>query len=134
MNDIQTGESPKEEDLFYKQWGWESLKESISIINDVLKIFITIDIAILSAFLGFYDKISMDSFTKIILFIVLIISLFFAIVGIYPFPTKVKLNVPNEVKCYKQERMRFKSICLALSAILLLSIFVIAVITLISIE
>lgn len=116
MTNVIQGERPSEEELFYKRWGWETLKENISILNDVLKLFITLDAAILSAYLGFYSKITLPPWIKIILFTLLIISLCSSIVGTYPVSMKVNLNKPQEIKSYKSKRVKFKGFCLAVAS------------------
>jgi hypothetical protein len=128
MSETDKGQDPSEEELFYKTWGWETLKENIKILNDVLKIFLTTDIAVLSAFLGFYDKILIATCAKKIMFILLIISLSASIIGIYPIPIKVNLIKPEKVRAYKLGRVKFKSFCLAGSALSLILIFIIALI------
>ncbi len=124
MTDMIQGEKPSEEELFYKRWGWETLKENISILNDVLKLFIVVDSAILSAYLGFYGKFTIYPWIKIVLFILLIISLCSSIVGIYPFSMKVNLNKPQEIKILKLKRVKFKGQCLVIAPVTLIVGFV----------
>ncbi len=125
MNEVIQGEEPTGEELFYKKWGWQTLQENIKVQNDVLKIFITLDTAILVAYLGFYDKFSICLWIKILLFALVTTSLLSSIVGIFPKPIKVNLNMPYEIKTYKEKRSRFKSTCLIISIIsLILSIFI----------
>ncbi len=121
--EVQT-EEPSEEELFYKKWGWETLKESISTVNGIHKLFITLDAAILSAYLGFYEKITILPWMKIILFILLIISLCSSLVGVYPFSKKVNLDIPREIKSYKSERLKFKIRCLTVASCALIAGFI----------
>jgi len=116
MTDILQGEKPSEEELFYKRWGWETLRENISIVNDVLKLFIALDATILSAYLGFYGKVAICPWIKIVLFILLIFSFCSSIVGAYPFSMKVNVNKPQEIKSYKSKRVKFKGRCLAIAS------------------
>ncbi len=114
MDDVIDAQSPSEEEKFFKKWGWETLKENITVLNDVLKLLLTISTAILAAYLGFYDKIRIvdvivpEHFIKLTIVFLLINSLIWAIVGIFPFPAKVNLNMPQEVKSYKQKRGKRK--------------------------
>jgi len=130
MNEIIKGKQPTEEQLFYKRWAFASLKESISVINDVLKIFITINIALLSALLGFYDKLPISTTIKVILFIILLVSLVCSIVGIYPTTKRIDPNMPEEIKRYKSRKIKFKSIFLNISFYTLLMVFLIALVAL----
>jgi len=132
MNDISEEQNPHPEELFYKQWGWETLKNNISIVNDVLKQFVAINTALLSVYLGFFEKITVCFWGKIILFILLIFSFSISIIGIYPFPIKVNLNEPADIKAYKEKRAKYKNRCLVLVSCSLIFAFVIFLVAILS--
>jgi succinate dehydrogenase/fumarate reductase cytochrome b subunit len=132
MSDIIQGQKPSEEELFYKQWGWETLKNNISTVNGVLKQYITINTVLLSAYLGFFEKIAINYWVKIVLFILLILSFIISIIGIFPFPINVSLNKPYDIKTYKEKRAKCKNLCLVLatcSLIIAFVIFLVAILT-----
>ncbi|MDP8200624.1 MAG: hypothetical protein P9M11_00615 [Candidatus Tenebribacter burtonii] len=123
MNKILNGEEPKEEELFYKEWGWETLRENIKIQNDIFKLFITLETIIITTFLGFYLIIDIHVCVKNIIFTLLTLSLISSIIGIYPFAMKVNLNNPDKIKSYKSKRMKTKELLLKLSFLLLFAGF-----------
>jgi len=132
MSGIIQGQKPSEEELFYKQWGRETLKNNISTVNGVLKQYITINTALLSAYLGFFEKIAINYWVKIILFILLILSFIISIIGIFPFPINVNLNKPYDIQAYKEKRAKRKNLCLVLascSLIIAFVIFLVAILT-----
>jgi len=127
--DIIEGVLPSMEDIFYLEWGKETLKENISILNDTFKLFITLDTILLSAYLGFYEKVLENlpslSWQTIIPALCVIISLTTSLIGIYPFPKSVNLSAPQEIKKYKEIRLKFKSICLMVAAFTLVCGFIV---------
>ena len=123
MNKVLNGEEPKEEELFYKEWGWETLRENIKIQNDIFKLFITLETIIITTFLGLYLTINIYACVKNIIFTLLALSLISSIIGIYPFAMKVNLNNPSEIKSYKSKRMKTKGLLLKLSFLLLFAGF-----------
>jgi hypothetical protein len=126
MTEILRGEKPSGEDIFYKEWGQETLKENIATLNDAFKLFITLDTTLLSLYLGFYDQVSVcPSWLKIVPASLVIISLVASVVGIYPAAVRVNLEMPQEVKTYKLKRSEFKERCLILACATLVLGFVI---------
>ena len=121
MNKVLKGEVPTEEELFYKNWGWETLRDNIKMQNDMFKLFITLETIIITSFLGLYLQIKINACIKNIIFTLLTLSLISSIIGIYPFAKKVNLNKPIEIKSYKSKRMKTKGLLLKLSILLLFS-------------
>jgi hypothetical protein len=126
VTNVIPGERPSAEDVFYKEWGKETLKENIATLNDAFKLFITLDTTLLSAYLGFYEKVIVyPSWLKIVPASLVIISLIASIAGIYPAAVKVNLDIPQEVKAYKQRRSEFKGRCLVVASATLVVGFII---------
>ena len=123
------GVPPTREDQFYIEWGRKTLKENISILNNMFKLFITLDTVLLSTYLGFFDKVLEDispfSWQVISPAICILLSMTFSIIGISPFPISVSLVAPDEIKSYKARRSKCKNKCLGISAIALVCGFVI---------
>ena len=132
MSDVIQGEQPSQEELFYKRWGWETLKENISVLNGVLKMFISLDAAILAAYLGLHDKVTINPSAKIALSVLLLVSLCASIAGVYPIPAKVNLNKPAAIRSYKLKRVRFKKICLLVASGTLIGGFIVLLAALVS--
>ncbi len=125
MTDIIHGEKPSAGDVFYRDWGQETLKENIATLNDAFKLFITLDTTLLSAYLGFYKEIAVSpAWLKIVPASLVIISLIASTVGIYPAAFKVNLDVPQEIKIYKLRRAEFKARCLFVACAALVVAFV----------
>ena len=122
---IAEGRKPSAEEVFYKEWGKETLKENIATLNSAFRLFITLETGLLSAYLGFYDKLALSpSWLKTIPAALVITSFIISIIGIYPFAAKVNLSVPEDVKTYKQRRAKFKGRCLSIASVALTAGFV----------
>jgi hypothetical protein len=119
-NKVLEGVRPSKEDLFFMEWGRETLKENISTLNEMFRLFITLDTLLLSAYLGLYESVLGNhyylSWQAILPALLIIISLIFAIIGIYPFAKSVNLAAPQEIRRYKESRQRFKGRCLAIAS------------------
>lgn len=122
---IAEGRKPSAEEIFYKKWGEETLKENIATLNSTFRLFITLETGLLSAYLGFYDKLVLSpSWLKVMPAALVITSFIISIIGIYPSATKVNLSVPEDIKAYKQRRARFKGCCLIIASVALIAGFV----------
>jgi len=118
-NKVLEGVPPSKEDLFFMEWGRETLKENISTLNEIFRRFITLDTLLLSAYLGLYESVLRNhylSWQAILPALLIIISLIFAIIGIYPFAKSVNLAAPQEISRYKESRQTVKSRCLAIAS------------------
>lgn len=128
-SELLEGVSPSKEDLFFLEWGKETLKENITTLNETFKLFITLDTVLLSTYLGFYQDVLQNypplSWQAIFPALSVIVSLVAAIIGIYPFPKSVSLASPQEIKRYKENRLEFKSYCLAVVSITLVLGFIV---------
>lgn len=122
---IIKGQKPSQEDMFYIEWGKVTLKENISALNDAFRLFITLDTALLSAYLGFYDEIKVHPpWLKMLPATLAVLSLLSSIVGIYPASVGVDLRIPEEIKTYKIRRARFKGRCLLIASAALVCGFI----------
>jgi hypothetical protein len=106
------GTHPSREESFYVEWARETLKHNIEVLNSTFKLFITLDTALVSAYLGFYEKafgctLSV-SWQALLPPLFVVLSLVTSILGIYPFPLTVNLAKPMAVKEYKERRARCK--------------------------
>ena len=122
---IVEGEEPSAEQVFYHQWALTTLKDNIATLNSTFRLFITIETALLAAYLGFYDKIALSpSWLKAIPGVLFTISFITSIVGIYPFAVRVDASEPENIRAYKQGRAEFKGRCLRLALATLIMGFI----------
>lgn len=108
-NKTTKGLQPTEDELFYLDWGKETVKENISVINEMFKLFITLDASILSAYLAFYDKINISPiWLKTAPLVFVTTSLIVSIIGIYPTAQKINLLVLTKSKNTKKSEQNKK--------------------------
>jgi hypothetical protein len=121
--EIPKGHPPNEEQLFYIEWGRETLKENIANLNSAFKLFITLDTTLLSAYLGFYEKAFGNTFSytwqAILPAGAIFFSLVTSIVGFFPWSISVDLTKPSKISEYKEKREKHKSYCLIFAAVML---------------
>ena len=121
---IQKGTAPSDEDKFFIEWGRETVKENIKVLNDSLRLFITLDTAIISGYLTFFEKINIHSnILKIIPISVVIMSLIIAICGVYPTSIEISMISPSQIKNFKQDRFNSKKRGLFWSSLFLIFAF-----------
>lgn len=115
----QQGKKPTEDDVFYTNWGQETMKNNITLCNDVLKQLITINSALLGISI-IYEYVIANKVLKVFVLLLFFISLVIAIIGILPYENKVELDVPNEIKKHKIKALKHKRCYLWVSAIAIL--------------
>jgi len=105
----------------------ETFKENISVVNDTLKLFITLNVALISVFIGFHNQIfgaPKSPVLEIMIPVILLIgSLTASIIGIYPVSKQVNLLSPDEIRDYKTQRSKSKRFALAVASFCLISSF-----------
>lgn len=117
---------PSSEDLFYIEWGRETLKNSIKVLNGVLSQFITLDTALLAALIGFFNKIGANTWVKVLSGAFLMVSLVIALIGQIPTGKVIDLRMPLLIKEYKSGIIARKKLLMWLSfSTLLLSFLII---------
>ena len=111
----QQGLPPTQEEIFYTTWGQETVKNNITLCNDILKQLITISSALLGVSI-IYDHIVQSETLKIFVLLSFFISLVVALIGLLPYERKVSLNTPADIKTHKQNALRHKRLYLWISA------------------
>lgn len=100
MNKIYQGQKPSKEDLFYIEWGRESVKNNIDNANTVLSKLLTLNTALIAggAFFG-SAKLSegIPSLAPILFFI----GLALAFIGIMPHESNINTISPSSIKYHK---------------------------------
>ncbi|WP_143166325.1 hypothetical protein [Halomonas cupida] len=119
---------PTEDEVFYRQWGYETVKANISTANDVLRLLITMNVALLGGGAAFLHESTITDGFRIVLLVAFFIALATALIGVYPKETKIDARIPADVKQHKESVLQRKRLFLKLAAGftlagLLLSIF-----------
>lgn len=112
---IQQGQQPTEEEIFYITWGQETVKNNITLCNDILKQLITISSALLGVSI-IYDHIVTNETLKIFVLLSFFISLIVAFIGLLPYENKVRLDTPDDIKTHKRKALTHKRQYLWVSA------------------
>lgn len=100
---IIIGKKPSEDDEFYIVWGRETLKNGITLQNDLLKQILTLNTALISVSI-FYEKLFKGCEGLFCLFILsFLVSLAISLVGIFPNSSGIDLDSPSEIKTHKQQ-------------------------------
>src|ERR1043165_5944762 len=103
----QQGRPPTEEEVFYIAWGRETIKNNISLCNDILKQLITLSSALLSVTLIFEGIVTNERWKALVAF-TFFCSLIVAFIGLLPYERKVQLHTPEEIKKHKQQALKSK--------------------------
>jgi hypothetical protein len=111
----QQGQQPTEEEIFYTTWGQETIKNNITLCNDILKQLITISSALLGVSI-IYDHIVTSETLKIFVLLSFFISLIVAFIGLLPYENKVRLDTPDDIKAHKRKALKHKRQYLWISA------------------
>lgn len=115
----QEGVPPTDEEIFYTTWGQETVKNNITLCNDILKQLITISSALLGVSI-IYDHIVQSETLKMFVLLSFFASLIVALIGLLPYEKKVRLDTPADIKAHKQKALEHKRQFLWTSAITLL--------------
>src|SRR5699024_9601322 len=97
-------------------WGYETVKASISTANDVLRLLITINVALLGGGAAFLHESTITGSFRIVLLVSFFIALTIALVGVYPKESKVDARVPSAVKQHKEAVLQRKRLFLKLAS------------------
>lgn len=103
---------PTEEDLFLLEWGKESLKKNIGIVNDALQRMVTLNSALLGGSIAFYDDKVMPTAAKFWVELFFLIALISAFLGMLPKEERVDLKCPADVKAAKKHILDSKIVLL----------------------
>lgn len=111
-----TSRPPTDEEVFYQEWGRETLKANIGTATDVLKQLITINVALLGGGVAFLEGSDVGSIPRALILFSFFVGLVIALLGVIPTESKIDLRVPAEVKRHKSEALGRKRLCLGVSA------------------
>lgn len=116
----QKGARITEEEEFYLQWGLETLRANVDLVNDILKQLLTLSAALIGSGVFFLTKdIVPNNFIAPIL-ILFVISLILSLLGLLPYVADIDINSPSGIKQYKNQVFKSKLIFVRFSAALLI--------------
>ena len=105
---IEKGKKPTYEELFFREWGYETIKNNIETVNKILHQFITLNVALLGGNVAFLSPSSIDASYRLISLALFFLGLFLAFLGVLPYESNVIVNIPDEVKRHKQSALKQK--------------------------
>ncbi|RPD44870.1 hypothetical protein DNI29_19400 [Hymenobacter sediminis] len=100
------GRPASDEDEYLNEWSLNSLKENLTLINDILRQLMTISAAILGVSI-FYEKIITNNSFKIAAISTFFVALILSFFGIIPYGSKIITNDPVAFK--EQKKSIFKT-------------------------
>lgn len=115
MTSQKKGRPPNQKEIFYLQWGLETLKNNIKLSNDILKQLLTLSSAMLGVSIIF-ETIIVTEWIKILVLLSFLLSLIVAFIGILPYERKVNLDSPNDIQKHKISALKHKRCYLWISA------------------
>lgn len=97
-----------EDEAFYIQWGYETVKANIGTANEVLKLLITINVALLGGGAAFLYKSDLSESVRIIILAAFFVGLIVAFIGIFPRESAVDVRMPDRIKIHKDRVLASK--------------------------
>lgn len=97
-----------EDEAFYVQWGYETVKANISTANEVLRLLITINVALIGGGAAFLYKSEISEIVRIIILAAFFIGLIVAFVGVFPRESAVDVRIPDRIKAHKDRVLQSK--------------------------
>ena len=104
---IPIGEPVSDFDNFYLDWCRETIKNNISLSNDILKQLITLNTALLGVNIIF-ESIVFNHLLKFLILIFFFLSLIIALLGVLPYQNRIVPFSPDDIKNHKDEALRHK--------------------------
>lgn len=111
-----TSRAPTEDELFYQEWGRETLKANIGNAIDVLKQLITINVALLGGAAVFLEGSDLAPASRALILFAFFVGLVSSLLGVIPTESEVDCRVPEEVKRHKSRALNQKRWFLGISA------------------
>lgn len=90
-----------EDEAFYIQWGYETVKASIVTANEVLKLLITINVALIGGGVAFLYKSDVSESFRIAILVAFFIGLMLAFAGVFPRESAIDIRIPEKIKAHK---------------------------------
>jgi magnesium-transporting ATPase (P-type) len=123
---------PSEDEEFYISWGRETLKNNITLVNEVLRQLVSLNIALLGGSIVFLNDNLIDWAFKVAIILMFFSSLIFSFVGIMPRGGRVDLRVAEEIRRHKSRILKWKLYFVGTAGLLLGTGFILALIGLLA--
>ena len=89
-------------------WGREQFKSSLGLANDVLKQAVTIISLLLTAALGFLDKVGVGRGWQVTTFVLLLVPLIVSFIGLAPVSIEIDIRDAESVRTFRNAVLRKK--------------------------
>jgi len=109
--EVLQGQPLTESDLFYLEWGKETVKKNITLANEILKTIITLSTGLLGASIIF-DKIVENEILRLFVLLSFFAALVISFLGVLPYEKVIKLSEPGNIKSHKRNALQHKRIYL----------------------
>jgi len=122
-----SGAKLSESDKFYLSWGYESQKNNIKIVNDVLRQLITLNSAMIAGSIALLkSNLIGEQYTKaiILLFFVSLVTSFW---GVFPFEGSFDIRRIDQIRKHKKRALKVKVTYMTVSGVLMVTGFAIAI-------
>lgn len=97
-----------EDEAFYIKWGYETVKANIGTANEVLKLLITINVALIGGGAAFLYKSDVPESFRITILAAFFIGLILAFIGIFPRESAIDIRIPAKIKTHKNRVLNSK--------------------------
>ena len=105
---VLQGGRPSSDDMFYFRWGRETVKNNLTLVNEVLRQLVTLNSALLGGSIAFLDDSVVGAAFKPWIVFAFLASLIGSFLGMMPYEATVDVRVPEEVKRHKDDALRSK--------------------------
>lgn len=105
---IVKGQKPTCEELFFREWGYETIKNNIETVNKLLQQFITLNVALIGGNIAFLSPSNIAAPYRIVSLFLFFLGLILAFLGVLPYESKVNIDIPDQVKAHKKSALAQK--------------------------
>ena len=118
-NDEIVGEPLDEEDIFYLEWGQESVRSNLQHARDTLKQLLTLNAGLMGGGVVFLEEARIGRAQGFVLS-AFFIALVLAFVGVLPYEGKVNLDSPTSIRDHKRRALAHKRAFIWASGLIML--------------
>ncbi|HEY0072564.1 MAG TPA: hypothetical protein VGB77_00560 [Abditibacteriaceae bacterium] len=109
------------EHSFYVAWGRETIKNNISLANDVLRQFLSLNTTLLGGSLVFLDPKLISSAFRWFALTMFFLSFIVCLFGIVPFEGQADIRIPEDIRKHKEKALLWKRRCFWAASILIVA-------------
>lgn len=107
-DEIQVGRAPTPDEEFYYNWGQETLKQNLTLSNNILSNILVLSSALLGGIIFLMGEDLLFAKLKLLIAFAFLLSLIIAFIGILPFESKVDDRIPFDIKAHKSKALSSK--------------------------